>query len=164
MIPFSHPELSHENMISLLKDHGISITQQRLDVLKCLFRAGGHPDAEAVYEAVRQNDQYISKATVYNTLSLFETKGMLHSLEIDGTKLRYDLVAAPHGHFQCLDCGSIYNFPVPMDLIGQGLPDEFSVTRQDVYFKGICPACQDAGQRVDDKTENQTQAKKGGKQ
>lgn len=136
------PKPSQDALIDLLKSQGIAVTQHRLDILACLYQAAGHPDAEEVYEALRSSGHYISRATVYNTLSLFEAKGILHSLEIDALKLRYDLASEPHGHFHCLTCGHIYNFPVAMDALAQGLPASFAITQQDVYFKGTCPHCQ----------------------
>ena len=143
-------ELSQGQMIRMLKDHGISITQQRLMVLKCLLNTPGHPDAEAVYARVTDMDQVISKATVYNTLNLFERKGMISSLDIDGHTLHFDKIIEPHGHFLCQSCGEIYNFTLPAASLEVAL-DGFLVTKRDVYFKGICPACQNNDKRADDR-------------
>jgi Fe2+ or Zn2+ uptake regulation protein len=148
------PEMTQEELMQKLRKHGISITQQRLVVLRCLMEAEGHPDAEEIYAAVGKQDQVISMATVYNTLNLFAAKGMLSTLEIDGHTLRFDKETAPHGHFQCAACGAIFNFPVEMEALGEALPG-FLVTKQDVYLKGICPACREAGGREDD-TDRQT--------
>ena len=138
---------SQERMMQMLRDHGISITQQRLVVLKSLMEAKGHPDAQEIYAAVGKQDQVISMATVYNTLNLFAAKGMLTTLEIDGHTLRFDKETQPHGHFQCQSCGAIFNFSVEMEALGDALPG-FQVTKQDVYLKGICPACQENRQRA----------------
>lgn len=134
-------------MIQMLKDHGISLTQQRLVVLRCVLEAQGHPDAEAIFAAVRDMDQVISRATVYNTLNLFEAKGMISSLDIDGHTHRFDRKTKPHGHFLCQRCGAIFNFKVSGKALHAALPG-FWITKRDVYFKGICPACQEGEARV----------------
>lgn len=140
---------SRDQMVRMLKDHGISVTQQRLVVLRCLLEAPGHPDAEAIFSAVCDRDQVISRATVYNTLNLFEGKGMISSLDIDGHTHHFDRETKPHGHFLCQRCGAIFNFEVSTEALQAALPG-FRITKQDVYFKGICPACQKEGVRVDD--------------
>ena len=125
-----------------LKQHGISPTHQRIWVLKYLLAHPGHPSAEEMYEAARDADPPISKASVYNILHLFEESGILKSVLIDGACLRYDILAQDHGHFQCDACGRIFDFAAAIDdAVTRGL-DGFRVRQKDVYFRGLCADCQ----------------------
>lgn len=127
---------------AILRQRGISPTHQRLWVLKYLLTHPGHPSAEEMFEAARDADPPLSKASVYNILHLFEESGLLKTVQIDGACLRYDILAQEHGHFQCDACGRIFNFSAAIDdAATQGL-EGFRVRQRDVYFRGLCTDCQ----------------------
>ena len=92
-------------VIALLRDHGITPTQQRVEIGQILFGHLQHVSAEKVLEMV--NDEYntVSKATVYNTLGLFANKGLIREVIVDPTKLFYDTNLAPHHHIYHTDTG-----------------------------------------------------------
>ncbi len=132
--------------MSMLRQKGISPTHQRLEVLKYLQDYPGHPSAEEVFAALQGVEPPLSKASVYNILRLFEEKGIVSSLSIDARSLRYDLIIQHHGHFQCQGCGQIVNFTAPLDEHSfQGL-EGFEIRQKDIYFRGICPNCQQGAQ------------------
>ena len=126
-----------------LRQQGIRPTHQRIWVLKYLLTHPGHPSAEEMYESARDADPPLSKASVYNILHLFEENGLLKTVHIDGTCLRYDILAQEHGHFQCDACGKIFNFSAAIEnAVTQGL-EGFRVRQRDVYFRGLCADCQE---------------------
>jgi len=127
---------------AILRQQGISPTHQRIWVLKYLLAHPGHPSAEEVYEATHDADPPLSKASVYNILHLFEEKGLLKTVSIDGACLRYDMMAREHGHFQCDGCGAIFNFDTAIDETATRGLEGFQVKQRDVYFRGLCAQCQ----------------------
>ena len=94
-------------VIALLRDHGITPTQQRVEIGQILFGHPQHVSAEKVLEMV--NDEYntVSKATVYNTLGLFANKRLIREVIVDPTKLFYDTNLAPHHHIYYTDTGTL---------------------------------------------------------
>ena len=52
-----------------LKQQGIRLTRQRQILLDLIDKSGQHLDAEGLYEFARAQDDRISLATVYRTLS-----------------------------------------------------------------------------------------------
>jgi Fe2+ or Zn2+ uptake regulation protein len=89
---------------------------------------------------LRQEIPAISKATVYNTLSLFEEKGLVTAFATDQGKARYDLVQDPHGHFICQSCREVTDISCKLkyDPIIEG----FKVQSTEVVIRGICKKCQ----------------------
>jgi len=84
---------------SLLVEHGINPTPQRVTITRLLFAQGVHMSAEDVYREVNATDQQVSKATVYNTLGLLAQKGVIREVIANPTKVFYDPNTSPHHHF-----------------------------------------------------------------
>ncbi|PCI70934.1 MAG: transcriptional repressor [Piscirickettsiaceae bacterium] len=91
--------LHAKNVSQLLLERGITPTQQRLDIANFLFSKQQHVSADQVLSTVKQGDNPVSKATVYNTLGLFADKGLLREVIIDPNKVFYDTNTDHHHHF-----------------------------------------------------------------
>ena len=114
---------SKSEVISLLERHDIIPTQQRVEIAQVLFARPQHLAAEQVLNLVNQDQSVASKATVYNTLGLFASKGLIREVIVDPTRIFYDPSTNPHHHFYNVDTGSlvdikdeqvtIANFPNP---------------------------------------------------
>ena len=63
--------------ISLLKDHGIKPSAQRVAVAQYVLHTDEHPSADEVWTRVKKHFPLVSRATIYNTLHLFVEKGLL---------------------------------------------------------------------------------------
>ena len=81
-----------------LQDAGIQPTRQRLRIAQVLLTGNQHLSADQVLERVNQIGKPVSKATVYNTLGLFASKGILREVIIDPSRVFYDTNSAPHHH------------------------------------------------------------------
>ena len=90
---------THDEIGSMLRDHGINPTAQRVEIARELFSRKGHYSAEDVFTLVNNEQAQVSKATVYNTLGLFAEKGLIRQLIVDPTKVFYDPNMIPHHHF-----------------------------------------------------------------
>ncbi len=126
-----------------LKNKGIRPSVQRLKILEYLhdhFRV--HPTAEQIYESLSPEVPTLSRATVYNTLHSFVQTGLINSLSIDGLETHYDMALEPHGHFKCVRCGKITNFPIHLDSRNPSELENYRVEHKDVIYTGICPDCQ----------------------
>lgn len=95
----------------LLRSHGIQPTSQREIIAGVLFARCQHLSADQVLAALRQDNQSVSKATVYNTLGLFVRKGLIREVSIDRSRVFYDSNPQPHHHFYDTDTGELTDIP-----------------------------------------------------
>ena len=94
-------------MIARLKQAGVTPTQQRVEIAQILFARPQHLSAEQVLAIVNSESSLVSKATVYNTLGLFASKGLLSEVIVDPTKVFYDSNTSNHHHFYNVDSGEL---------------------------------------------------------
>jgi len=99
-------------IIARLKQYDITPTQQRVDIANILFARPQHLSAEQVLEQVNEQTAAVSKATVYNTLGLFASKGLVNEVTVDPTKIFYDSNTLAHYHFYHVDTGKLEDIPV----------------------------------------------------
>lgn len=129
------------NSSTILQKAGIRASMQRVIILDFLKEQSGHPTANEIFIALTTKYPALSKATVYNTLNLFVTKGLLKIITIDGDENRMDLMMETHGHFKCDKCGNIENFAINIDLLTTRDWDHYQIRERNVYFHGLCPNC-----------------------
>lgn len=95
----------------LLEQRGIQATAQRLMIAELLFARDQHMTAEQVMHALAQRGTQVSKATVYNTLNLFASKGLLKPLQVDPDRGMFDSNMQPHYHIHVEDTGELIDVP-----------------------------------------------------
>ena len=97
-------------VVNLLKDAGITPTQQRIEIAQILFAQPRHLSAEQILSQVNRDQPLVSKATVYNTLGLFASRGLIREVIVDPSKVFYDSNTSPHHHFFNADTGMLKDF------------------------------------------------------
>ena len=140
---------SHQWLKAKLLKHGVRATYQRMRILEYLIQKGGHPTAERIYADMAAEIPTLSKMTVYNTLHTFAEAGLLRIVHIDAGEARFDTMLGSHGHFQCLACGTLVDFPLDFDRIPIAGLEQFEIREKSVTYRGLCPKC---------RTGNSTQA------
>jgi Fe2+ or Zn2+ uptake regulation protein len=133
-----------EEIETLLRERGFSLTPQRRAIVRLLVERGGHWSAAELLESLTGEFPLASRATVYSTLGLLRELGVLADVPAAGGDARYDANPEPHQHFLCLGCGSLDDvpsalFPVSVPA-GEILP--FQVKRFRVVAEGLCESCQ----------------------
>ena len=110
-----------EQVAMMLRQHGISPTQQRVEIAGLLFARPQHLSAEQVLHLVngRHTTTTVSKATVYNTLGLFARKGLIREVIVDPTRVFYDPTTVPHHHFYNVDTGTLMDIPAEAVTLGE---------------------------------------------
>jgi Fur family iron response transcriptional regulator len=105
------------DIISLLSSHGITPTQQRVEIAQILFAKPQHLSADQVLARANSQSPQVSKATVYNTLKLFAAKGLVREVIVDPVKVFYDSTTTPHHHFYNVDTGQLMDIdPVEVPI------------------------------------------------
>ncbi len=127
---------------------GYRVTPQRVAVYRYLLHSADHPTAEEIYRGVRAQFPMISPATVYNTLDLLVSLGLVAELGVDGPSKRYDGNPTPHLNLHCTRCGRIVDVPEPrLKALGREAAARagFAVRAWRHVASGLCPECQAAG-------------------
>ncbi|MBK1692504.1 Fur family transcriptional regulator [Ectothiorhodospira mobilis] len=126
-----------ETVIRRLRQHGITPTQQRVEIARVLFERPQHLSAEQVLVRVNARESRVSKATVYNTLGLFARKGLVREIVVDPSKLFYDSNTSPHHHLFDMDSGQLRDVDLGQVDIGPlpDLPEGAQVEGVDVIIR-----------------------------
>lgn len=129
-----------------LRDAGLRLTHQRLEIVRVIAADETHPDVETVYQAVRKRVPTISLDTVYRTLATLSERGLIRRVLLTPGPARYDAKPGRHHHFVCSRCGLIRDVEDPgLDAI-QATPEVARIGQPEtvaVEFRGVCTACQD---------------------
>ena len=72
-----------------------------------------HLSAEQILASLRSSGARVSKATVYNTLNLFASHGLIRQLSVDGARAWFDSNVDAHYHFHDVASGALIDVPVP---------------------------------------------------
>src|SRR5246500_1427239 len=96
-----------------LTECGIRPTAQRVRIAALLLSEPQHLSAEQILASLRETGARVSKATVYNTLNLFASRGLIRQLSVDGSRAWFDSNVDPHYHFHDVTTGALIDVPVP---------------------------------------------------
>lgn len=96
-----------------MADCGIRPTAQRMRIATLLLREPQHLSAEQILASLRASGARVSKATVYNTLNLFASHGLIRQLSVDGARAWFDSNVDAHYHFHDVSSGALIDVPVP---------------------------------------------------
>jgi Fe2+ or Zn2+ uptake regulation protein len=130
-------EMRERDVVTVLRDHGIQPSAQRVAVARYVLRTDEHPSADQVWARVRRHLPILSRATVYNTLNLFVRKGLLQELVLAEGKVIFDPKVERHHHFVDQATGSIHDVPWEAVRVSnvEGLPG-LDVREYQVVMRG----------------------------
>ena len=132
-------------------------TRQRRLVLEAVRSRADHPSADDIYLAVREQDERISRGTVYRNLNVLAQAGEITHVKVPAAD-RYDLRQERHYHLFCVGCGAVCDAPLDyraqLDRQVEGQTG-FAVERHRTIFEGLCPACQAKKARLSTPENNQ---------
>ena len=123
-----------------LREHKIMPSVQRIRIFDTLLGTTEHPTVDTIYQTLAKEIPTLSKTTVYNTLKLFQEKGLVLVVNIEDNETRYDADTSFHGHFKCQSCGSVIDFAIREEDKINSL-NGFQVNESHYYLKGICKEC-----------------------
>lgn len=145
-MPVSKSQLERlvEEFSDSCQQRGLKVTHQRLEIFRELASTEEHPDAETIYQRVRDRLPSISRDTVYRTLSTLKEQGLIRRAEALAGPARFDANTQTHHHFICTECGAIKDFqserldqlPLPRKVKSFG-----QVLFAQVQVRGVCNSC-----------------------
>jgi len=130
----------HRVFENILKRKGLRRTQERFYLLDEIYNMTGHFTADELYRLVKNKGFMISRATVYNSLNLFEELGLVigHHFNKGGKKYEPSL-RKQHIHLVCSLCSKVSEVCLPQiyqlrETVEEVLP--FKVDHHEVVLTG----------------------------
>ena len=125
---------------------GQRMTSQRKLLLKIIRDAGGHLDADELFQKAKERDPRISLSTIYRNLNLLKELDLIAERHFVEDHHHYELKdTTEHHHLVCRSCGEVFEFDSLLTLqMKQDVEDtsQFQVTDIEINMQGYCLNCQ----------------------
>lgn len=106
------------------------MTKNAEQILKIINTSDEHLSAEQIFLRLKDNNQGVVLATVYNNLASLYKQGLIRKLSVEGYPDRYDNIQ-PHDHLICRNCGKL------SDILLEDLTEKFKNRLLFPYFPMI---------------------------
>jgi len=132
------------SLATALRDRGQRVTPQRLMVARAVSELDRHVTAEVVFDEVSRRMPGVSLPTVYATLDLLESIGLIHRVATERGAVIYDPRTDEHHHLACRACGRIADVEAPVEaaaLLSAARSAGFAPDHAQVVVRGLCADC-----------------------
>ncbi len=136
-----------ERLVSQLRERGMRVTPQRIVIHRELCGHSQHMTAEQVLARVSDVLPGTSLPTVYSTLELLETLGLVRRVGTGNGALVFDSRVEPHAHTVCRRCGAMADLEgtaAPEDALKRAGATGFVPDHAQLVVWGLCPDCANA--------------------
>ena len=119
------------------------LTKQRAAILHAL-EDGQHLSAEAILERVRSEQPGVSLGTIYRTLDILRSIGLVQVFAHAGGAAKYEAALDKHHHLLCTQCGDVVNVNVNGALaLAHGIASDHGFVDVDcaLVVTGRCATC-----------------------
>lgn len=129
--------LERSEVVSMLQHYKISPTRQRVEIAEFLFQRPQHLSAEKILDGVISEGNRVSRATVYNTMGLFSSKGVVREILIDRERVFYDSNTEIHQHLYNVDTGELTDvYDAEVEMVSEPeLPEGLRIIDTDIVFR-----------------------------
>lgn len=136
-----------ETLAEYLKLKELRPTRERFLLLEEIMQTNGHFVADELFASLNAKGLKASRATVYNTLDLLVSCGLISKYRFGENNSRYEKAFGRprHDHLICLECGEIIEFVnEKLDRIQKEVCAEkkFKLKNSTLQIFGVCSKCQ----------------------
>jgi Fur family ferric uptake transcriptional regulator len=129
-----------------LKQKGLKFTPEREIILDEVFTVHEHFDVEDLYQRLRDKEKYISRPTIYRTISLLVDSGLVRKTIRQKERDYYEHIYGhePHEHLVCINCGKVIEFNderVEKIIEEVARKHNFKMVEHKFEIKGFCNSC-----------------------
>ena len=132
------------SLAAALRERGQRVTPQRLMVARVLSDLDRHVTAEVVFDELGERMPGVSLPTVYATLDLLESIGLIRRVASERGAVVYDPRTDDHHHLVCRRCGAIVDVDAPIEadaLLSAARSAGFAPDHAQVVVRGLCADC-----------------------
>lgn len=135
-----------------LEEKKLRPTRERFLLLDEILKMSGHFDADQLFATLTKKGLKASRATVYNTLDLLVSCGLISRYRFGENHSRFEKAFGRprHDHMICLECGEIIEFVTPkLEMIQKEVCEEkrFHPHNSTLQIFGICSRCSSPSKR-----------------
>jgi Fur family transcriptional regulator, ferric uptake regulator len=144
--------ITRPSLLKELVERGVRMTAQRRLLVRIIQDSPRHLDAAGLLRIAKRDDAGIDRATVYRTIALLKSRGLIDELDLmhlEGEKHYYEATTnRDHCHIACFRCGAIMEYA---SRSFQRLKEEiagrsgFRIQAVRLEVGGVCASCQRAG-------------------
>ena len=133
---------------AILKRNTLKITRQRDAILETIFTAKEHFTPEKLNQMVAHNFPHLKVgiATIYRTLLLLESEGIVTSISFGANGKKYEYGKKEHhDHMICDECGKLIEFyddTIEQKQIDVAAKYNFKIRSHSMQIHGTCKECQ----------------------
>ncbi|MFA5055675.1 MAG: transcriptional repressor [Dehalococcoidia bacterium] len=134
-----------ESVFGELRARGFRMTPQRMMVLEAVEASDDHISAEEIFRQAHAKYPYLNISTVYRTLELLKSEGLVAESDLGGGRLVYHPAGkAHHHHLVCRKCGEVQDVD---ESIFDRLEDDlkkrygFKAELEHMAIFGTCKKC-----------------------
>jgi Fur family ferric uptake transcriptional regulator len=134
---------------------GYRLTLGREAILEVLAKSEKHLSAEDIYMKIHPRHPNIGLTTIYRTLDVLSSLGMVYKLDFGDGRARYELAEGPkaahhHHHLVCTGCNRVIDYTDFVDEEIELLKEtekglskkyDFKITNHLIQFYGLCKEC-----------------------
>lgn len=116
------------------------MTKNAKYILEMINSSNNHLTAEQIYLLLKEQNQSIAQATVYNNLSYLYKQGLIRKISVEGYPDRYDKILR-HEHLVCRRCGKLSD--ILLEDLTEKLQSQIGVSMlsYDLKINYICDEC-----------------------
>lgn len=144
-----------ENLRDILSKNHYKVTPQRKEIVRIFVEKADtqhHLSAEEVYDILLNKGFDFGLATVYRSVELLSTLGILSRIDFGDGRARYELGTGDtkshnHHHLICLNCKKVIEFEEDLlDDLEKTIEkkSKFKIENHEVKFLGYCSDCRSA--------------------
>lgn len=143
----TQPSVARIALEQYMKEHNMRRTPERYAILERVIDMPRHFDIDDLCAKLDNDSFHVSKATVYNTMQLFHSAGIIRIHQFSGMRMTYELLLdnqhANHLHIICLSCGKIKE--MKESVLGNTIASlqirGFTPQYHTIYIYGLCSTC-----------------------
>ncbi len=132
------------NYETLLHEHKLKVTPQRLGILTLMHRAG-HIDIEELSVQIKKQFSSISLATLYKNINAMLKNGLISEVKVPNMKSKYEILKPPHVHLLCQSCSEFIDLDLNTDTLlnEASRKSHYKLLETNVVLSGLCEKCQE---------------------
>lgn len=116
------------------------MTKNAEQILKIINTSGEHLSAEQIFLRLKEVNQGVVLATVYNNLASLYKQGLIRKISVEGCPDRYDNIQN-HDHLLCKNCGKLSD--ILLEDLTEKLQKQIAIPilSYDLKINYICEDC-----------------------